>query len=139
MAFQGTATEIERLKRTFPFNSLGAGQTHHHLCLAAQPPLAVIVSGDHFKLEVGPSHVPVHNGSLDDAGVGLNDKAILAVGGGGDNNPVLHGAVIPCVLVQGLRQTNTDTWESKDSRGSNTAASSTTTQHQDTDQLIHRK
>lgn len=55
-----------------------------------------------MKLEVGPTHVPKHDGRLNDARVGLNDETVLALLGRRDNQAVRHLAVIPGVLVSGL-------------------------------------
>lgn len=56
-----------------------AEHTYHHFCTVAQA-LSVVVSGNNFKLEVGPAHVAKHRCGLDNPGVGLNDEAVLALG-----------------------------------------------------------
>lgn len=87
-----------------------ACHTHHHLSAAAQS-LAVVVRGNHVKFKVGASHVPVHDGRLNYACEGLNNKSVFTVSGRGDNQSVQHAAVIPCVLIQRLPHTtqhNTD-------------------------------
>ena len=78
--------------------------THHHFSTAAET-YSVVVCGDDFKPEVGPAHVSKHRGRLDDAGVGLDDEAVLALWCGWDNQAVCHLTVIPSVLIIGLKET----------------------------------
>lgn len=85
--------------------------THHHFSTAAEPS-AVVVGGDDLELEVGPAHVPKHDGRLNDTRVGLDDEAVLALLGGRNNQAVRHLAVIPRVLVSCLCR-DVDTHESK--------------------------
>jgi len=75
--------------------------TYHHFGTAAET-FPVVICSDNFKLEVGPAHISKHDGRLDDTGVGLNDKAVLALCCGWDNQTVRHGTVIPSVYISGL-------------------------------------
>lgn len=79
-------------------------QTHHHVGTVAEA-LAVVVGGDDLEGEVGAPHIAVADCRLDDARVRLDHKAVVggALLGGGDDQPVRHGAVIPRVHVSGLR------------------------------------
>ena len=79
--------------------------THHHFGTAAEA-YPVVVGGNNLKLEIGPAHISKHHGRLDDARVGLDDEAVLALRRGWDNQAVRHGAVIPGVLVSGLLHTH---------------------------------
>lgn len=75
--------------------------THHHFSAAAEPS-AIVVGGNDLELEVGPTHVPKHDGRFNDARVGLDDEAVLALLGGRNNQAVRHLTVIPRVLVSCL-------------------------------------
>lgn len=75
--------------------------THHHLGTAAET-FSIVVCGNNLKCEVGSAHVSKHDGRLDDAGVGLDHKAVLALWCGWDNQAVCHLTVIPSVLISGL-------------------------------------
>lgn len=75
--------------------------THHHISPAAQS-LSVVVCGDDLKLEVGPAHVSEHDGTLDDASVGLNDETVLPLGRGRDDQSVGHLTVVSRVDICSL-------------------------------------
>ncbi len=78
--------------------------TYHHLSAAAES-LPVVIGSNHVKFEVRAPHVSVHDGCLNYSCEGLNNKAIFAVSSWADNQPVQHGAVIPCVLIPSLSDT----------------------------------
>lgn len=75
--------------------------TYEHFCFAAQS-FAVIVGGNDLELEIGSPHVFEHHGSFDQPRVSLNHKSFLAILDGGNDESVLHGTVIPSVLIIGL-------------------------------------
>lgn len=97
--------------------------TYHHLSAAAES-LPVVVCSNHIKFKVGAPHVPVHDGCLNYACEGLNNKAVFAVSSRGDNQPIQHGTEIPCVLIQSLSETIEQTCQ----RGIATSYLSPTTQ-----------
>ncbi len=78
--------------------------TYHHLSAAAES-RPVVIGSNHVKFEVGAPHVSVHDGCLNYSCEGLNNKAVFAVSSWGDNQPVQHDAVIPCVLIHSLSDT----------------------------------
>lgn len=75
--------------------------TYHHFSAVAKT-FSIVISSNNLELEVGSAHVPKHDGRLDDTSVGLNDKTVLALWGGWDDEAVCHGTVIPSVLIGGL-------------------------------------
>lgn len=79
-------------------------KTHHHLSAAAET-FAVVISGDDLELEIGPAHVSKHHGRFDNARVGFDNKAVLALLRGWDDEAVRHLAEIAGVPVGGLQQT----------------------------------
>lgn len=76
--------------------------THQNFSIAAET-FSVVVCGNNLKLEVGPAHVSKHDRRLEDACVGLNDKAVLIVWCRWEDQAVCIGTVIPSVLVSGLQ------------------------------------
>lgn len=62
-----------------------------------------------MELEVGPAHVSEHDGRLEDAGEGFDDKAVLNLLRGRDDEAVRHLAEIARVPVGGLGATHNNT------------------------------
>lgn len=94
-------------------------ETHHHLGAAAET-FAVVVGGDDLELEVGPAHVSEHHGRLDDARVGFDDEAVLALLRGRDDEAVRHLAEIARVPVGGLKSQKGVKFESSSHNNTNT-------------------